>query len=163
MTTIEEAKEYLKQHIKQGVACPVCTQYVKQYTRPLNSSMAYVLVLVYNYFKMKPHDDWLHVENYLNELNTPAPVRGDFPKLKYWNLIEDKKSIREDGSNRNGYYKITEDGKLFVESVTKIYSHAIIFNGKCYGFQGKHIDIREALNNKFSYEEIIHNEAVYFM
>jgi len=44
---------------------------------------------------------------------------------------------------------------LFVEGKCKVKKHFLMFNNKCEGFEGKEIDIHEALTNKFSYADLM--------
>lgn len=154
--TVDEAKAYLKVKAADGVLCPCCGQFVKVYPRPITGSMAYTLILIYRYFQKPIHEDWLHVANYIHGLGLPANLYGgDFAKLRHWGLIEQKDGERDDGSNRIGYYRITEKGKQFVLGKATVPARARIFNKKCYSLTGKEISIRQALGKKFNYEELM--------
>lgn len=133
-----------------GYICPCCGQFVKEYTRKLNSSMARVLILIYQSGKL----DFFHIENYLKSLNK-GDLRADFHKLRYWGLLKKKIENREDGSTRNGFYKISPMGIMFVEGKTTVHENILIFNNEFKGFIGRQINIFEAIGNKFSYEELM--------
>jgi len=155
--TIHEAKKELREHWLEGASCPVCNQYVKLYHRKITSSMAYGLILVYRYFRIHPEAEFVHVSDYLNTLEIDGAIRntGDITKLRYWGLIDSDKTVREDGSKRSGFWTITEKGKQFVRGEITVPSHVKIFNNKYFGFTGEHITIREALQNKFNYDELM--------
>lgn len=154
--TLEEAKNLLRQEWAEGIECPCCTQFVKLYRRKITSSMAYALILLYRYFRDNPGEEWVHMNDYLNSLDIPFPVKsGDNAKLRYWGLLEEKPEKREDGSNRAGYWKVTELGSQFVEGDTAVQSHAKVFNSKSYGLVGEPISIHEALGDKFNYKELM--------
>lgn len=156
--SLQEAKNLLRDKWDDGVECPCCTQYVKLYRRKITSSMAYGLILVYRYFEDHPDMEWLHMTNYLNLLDIPFPVKsGDKAMLRFWGLIEGKPEMREDKSNRAGYWKITDLGREFVRGVATVKSHAKIFNSKCYGLTGEQITIYQALTEKFIYSELMQN------
>lgn len=152
MNTLVEVKDYLKENWKQGCLCPACTQNVKLYRRSLTSSMAYALILIY-----KHGSDYFHVEKYLKALDCPSSIRGDFPKLRFFGLIESREEIREDGSGRNGYYRITQKGIDFVNYQHHAPEAVYIFNNKVYPPETpvKEISIIEALKNKFNYSELM--------
>lgn len=157
--TLKEAKDLLKNEWSDGVECPCCTQFVKLYKRKITSSMAYALILIYRYFKNHPEKEYVHMNDYLNSIEgLPFAIKsGDNAKLRYWGLMEEKPEVRDDGSTRAGYWKITELGKQFVEGDTAVQSHAKVFNSKSYGLEGELITIQDALGNKFNYDELMSN------
>lgn len=153
--TIAEAKNILRNKIKDGFICPCCNQPAKMYRRKLTSSMAYALVLILRHHNV--HPGWVHMEDLLKGLNIPASVRGDAPKLRFWGLIEPKTGEKEDGNPNNGYYRITEEGIAFAKGRAKAHSHIWLYNNKAFGIpaDAELIDIYSALNNKFRYSEIL--------
>lgn len=155
--TLEQAKQVLRDGWVEGVECPCCTQFVKQYHRKITSSMAYGLVLIYRYFETHPEEQYVHISDYLNGLDLPGAIRntGDITKLKYWGLIEEKPEMRDDGSKHAGYWSITELGRQFAKGETTVQSHAKIFNSKSYGLVGEPTTIQEALGEKFNYTELM--------
>lgn len=158
ITTLQEAKDILRAEWNDGVECPCCTQFVKLYKRKITSSMAYALILIYKYFKMiEPGAKWVHMNDYLNGIEgLPYPIKsGDNAKLRYWDLMREKTELRSDGSNRAGYWQLTDLGRAFVEGNASVLSHAKVFNSKCYAVEGKEITIREALGEKFNYTELM--------
>ena len=153
--TVGEAKAYLRKNINEGSNCPCCQQNVKQYRRTITSAMAYALILMYN----KKDEDYFHIENYLKEMNCPPAIRGDVPKLRFWGLIEPKAEDREDGSNRNGFYRITRQGIKFVNLQLTIPSHVKIYNNKFYGYESeKFVSITDCLKKKFNYNKLMNHE-----
>jgi hypothetical protein len=152
--TLEEARDLVRDNLREGLVCPCCEQFAKVYKRKLNGAMAASLVLIARHFKHST--EWLHVENYLKELpGIPASLRGDFAKLRYWGLIERMEGEREDGSNRVGYYRITPLGKDFVEGRVKVPGHVYLFNSECIGHSDETLHIGEALGTAFDYAELM--------
>lgn len=133
-----------------GYRCPCCNQFVKEYARKLNSSMARVLILIYQ----SGNTDFFHVEDFLKSLNR-GDLRADFHKLRYWGLLKKKVENREDGSARNGFYKITPMGIMFVEGKIGVPEKILVFNNEFKGYEGSEISIIHALGNKFSYSELM--------
>jgi len=160
-TTLEEAKRWLRARFGKGAACPCCNQFVKLYKRPFNKSMAYVLLLMSCYFRGDPVEEWLHVPSYIAEMVADHPrraaaVRGDWAKLKFWGLIEEKPETRDDGSPRVGYWKLTALGRQFVARQVKVPSHVYLYNGEpLHRAVEEQITIDDALGTEFSYEEIM--------
>lgn len=153
--TLEEARAYVKEGRKDGVTCPCCDQYAKEYKRPLTSAMAYGLILTYRYFKDNPFEEWLHVEDHFKSLPIPSSIRGDYSKLRFWGFVEAKMGEREDGSKRVGLYRITESGKAFAQNKTFAPHAARIYNNTFLWFYQGDINILGALKQKFSYSEIM--------
>lgn len=142
--------------ITEGAHCPTCAQYAKIYDhRNLTGAMAYALILIARY-KRQEGDDFCHVENYLKSLpGIPASIRGDFSKLRHWGLIESKKGLRDDGSPRNGYYRITDKGLEFVRGEIMVQKYLVLYNKELLGTKGDWITIQDALGKNFNYSELM--------
>jgi len=132
-----------------GFRCKCCNQLVKRYHRPLNSSMALTLIHLYK----SGIRDWVHVEKFL--FKNKLPRSGDFHKLVLWGLLDKMEGEREDGSPRNGYYKLNGKAIMFVEGKLSVPKTAKILNGTFEGFEGELITIKYALGNKFNYQELM--------
>jgi hypothetical protein len=162
MQTLEELKKHIKKHWETGTDCPVCHQHVKLYKRKITSSMAYALYYIFqsSHESIKSGGDgWVHVESMLKELSgCPSSIRGDFPKLRYWNLIEKKPGITNDGNPSNGYYRTTNLAMDFIKHGYKVFEYVKIYNNQFYGFDGLQITFNTALTNKFNYINNIQND-----
>lgn len=162
--SLEDAKKWLRANFSKGATCPCCHQFVKLYRRPLNKSMAFVLLLIARYYRRfdVKQDAWLHVPSYIAEVVASNPrraaaVRGDWAKLKYWNLIEEKPETRADGSPRVGYWRLTQFGHQFINREVKVPSHIYVYNGEPLPKRVADtlVTIDEALTTEFSYAEIM--------
>lgn len=154
--TIKEARDKMRPNLRIGCVCPACGQTVKMYARPLTSSMAYALILLFNNQPPFPH--YVHLEDLFKPMDIPSSIRADVPKLRFWNLIEpEAKCKAEDGNPNNGMYRITDLGRAFVENRIQVVSHVNLYNNRMFGYpeHSKQIGIIEALKNKFNYSEII--------
>ena len=161
--SLEDAKKWLRVRFGKGATCPCCNQFVKLYPRKMNKSMAYVLLLIARYYRrigVSP-DEWLHVPSYIAEIAVGNPrraaaIRGDWAKLKFWGLIEEKPEMRKDGSKRIGYWRLTQLGRQFVDREVKVSSHVYIYNGEpLQRSADDQITIDDALGTEFSYAEIM--------
>ncbi len=141
--------------LKKGVVCPVCGRFSKVYARKLNSSMAWTLLLMYDFYRKEGNlRKWLKVESYLKSLpDVPTSLRGDFPKLRYWGLIVQKEGEVE--GVKTGLYKITEKGIAFCEGRIKVSKVAFVLNKVLKGFSDEQVSISECLGDRFDYKELI--------
>lgn len=146
--TISDAKHLLRENFKDGIKCPCCDQFVKMYRRPITSAMAYALIL----FSTKNQKEWTHADRFFKTQDCPPSIRGDFPKLVHWGLLE--KNDQEEG-----VYRMTEHGIAFVENNWNTYSHKLFYNNKCFGApqDAKVISIKDALKKKFDYDKLMSN------
>ncbi len=133
----------------KGYTCPHCGQYCKRYYRHFNSNMAIALIVLYRNLDK----GFVHLENLMKEAGYKRC--GDASYLRHYRLIEKKEGNRDDGSPRNGMYKITSAGIMFVEGKTKVKKKYIIYNNKHEGFEGDEITIQDALGTKFDYRQLM--------
>lgn len=156
MNTIEEAKQFLRDHFDEGVECPVCKQRVKLYHRQITSSMAYGLIIIHRYFLANPEDEYVHTPSLAQNQNIPMAIfGGDFSKLRFWGLIEPMPGDREDGSWRNGWWGITDKGIKFVKHEILVPSSLAIYNQKPLGLEGEYVSIKDTLGKRFNFDELM--------
>lgn len=160
-TTVKEMRKILQVAMrKKGGAipiCPCCNRKVKLYRRKLNKNMTGALVHIYRETERHPELDYIEVPVLLKRSPRPwgrGTWGGDYAKLRYWGLLEQKPGIRNDGSKRNGFWRITELGKQFVREQVRVASHAFDFNSECFGLDDSvQLSIRGIL--EFNYEELM--------
>lgn len=151
MNLKKQAQNLFPQNADEGYTCECCGSFIKRYFRSFNSNMAVALIALY-----KTRDKgYVHVENTLSEMGYQRC--GDASYLQHYNLIVPLKEKRDDGSSRNGYYKITGLGIMFVENKCTVAEKFIMFKGKHEGFSGKQINILESLKKRFDYNDLIVN------
>jgi hypothetical protein len=161
---IKEAKELLRNIADEGFVCPCCGQPAKVYRRTITSAMATGLILMYNKFRDRSFVDtpsWLHIESFFKDISgLPPSIRADIPKLRFWHLIEAKNEEKEDGNPCNGYYRLTDLGRAFVENRISVQKVIKIYNNRRIGqvTEKGTLTIKEALKNKFSYDNLMKGE-----
>jgi hypothetical protein len=136
----------------EGYRCPCCNSFIKSYRRKLNCNMALCLVALVKH----KINGFVKVEEFL--LNHGYQRCGDFSYLVHWKFLEKMKVKREDGSNRNGFYKITSLGIMFVEGKITAKEKIIIRQNKFEGYDGGEVTIKQALETKFNYEQLMSNQ-----
>jgi len=156
-TTILEAKEFLRQHWKKGVQCPCCTQRVQLYSRKLNSGMAWTLIQIYFETGRCKADSamdsllWIPVKEFLraNKLHNGH----DWTLLQHWGLLEERKT--DSGLPNSGRWRITENGIKFVRNQLTVPKHLSFYNSKVWGKSDEMINIKQALGQKFDYNQLL--------
>lgn len=129
--------------------CECCGHVSIEYHRSYNSNMALALIILFNENTQK----YVHLENLI--LSKGYKRCGDFSYLVHYRHIEKMEGKRQDGSVKNGMYRITSGGILFVEGISKVYKTFIMKDGKLRGFEGEMITIQEALANKFDFNTLM--------
>lgn len=163
--SVWEAREWILENADDGVICPCCNQHAQVYKRRLNAAMAYVLTLIeewhYDQGVAVGQGEWLHVPSYIAQKAASNPsraaaVRGDWAKLKHWELIEEQPTQRGDGSRRVGYYRITQRGIDFVRGVISVQAYIWIYNeARLDRTVTERVTIREAMGIKFNYADLM--------
>jgi hypothetical protein len=133
----------------KGYSCPCCSQFVKVYTRSFNSNMLFALLHLYK----NQDKGFIHLENSMIEAGHKRS--GDASYLRWYGFIEGMKAKREDGSKRNGMYKITGRGILACELKITFQSKFLIFNNRLEGFEGLEVNLSQCLDKKFNYSNLM--------
>ena len=133
-----------------GFYCSHCGSYNKRYRRKFNTNMAKALITLYK----NKSNGFVHLESFLAENGLKRC--GDASYLRFYRFIEKKIGKREDGSTRNGFYKITSLGYMFVEGKITAPETFLILHNNLEGFEGKEIYINEV--PKFNYSELMKHE-----
>ena len=139
----------MEQSFESGFICQNCGSYVKRYRRSFNGNMALALLLLCKFNIRK----FVKVEDFL--IKNGQKRCGDFSYLTHYGFLEKQIGNREDGSGRNGYYRITDAGIDFAMGRSTAAAKFIMLHGKCQGFEGDQINIRQALGKKFDYDELM--------
>lgn len=149
--TLADAQEWLRERVDHGDRCPCCTQLAKVYRRRLSHVPAAVLVVMHR----EDGCDWTHVPTLVKRHLRSLAHQGGYATLgAYWRLIEEESDKREDGG-RAGYWRLTDLGADFVRSRTLVPKYARLYDGRCLGFAGELVDIRECLGQRFNFDELM--------
>lgn len=144
--TLGDAKDWLRERAEEGEICPCCEQNVKVYHRQIHSSMARDLIKAYCEFAIEP----FYLPSLLGRYGS-----SDFAKLRYWGLISEEDLVREDGSNRAGWWHITNDGVRYIRGDLRVAKFARTYNKRLLDLSGPSVDIHDALGKKFNYSELM--------
>lgn len=153
LNTVDEVKAYLSKNARNGVECPCCHQLVKAYERKLNQGMVLFLIALFR-MTQEGTRSVFHAEEILERVGTYTKSR-DYSVLKHWGLIEEVEVQTDSSKRKAGYWQLTTAGSQFVRGIIPVASHVKIYNNKFYGVTGKFIKIREALGEKFNYDELM--------
>jgi len=150
LETLREAKAFLKEYWKDGVACPCCGQHVQLYNYKLFATSAHALIVL-----SKLGDEYHHISKYAEagEGRIRAP---HFAELRFWGMIE-KKPNNDSTKKASGFWRITDKGREFVAGEIEVPSRILIFNNKFQGYaeNSENINIRQALDNRFDYADLM--------
>lgn len=152
---MQEGKEYLRQNFDKGVPCPCCGQFVKRYKYAFHNGMARALIYLYTATKQGVGDDndgYINVNPYFVSIG--VKFFGYHPKLEHWRMIE-RMPNTDKTKPWSGYWRLTERGKQFADGEIKAAKHVYLYNKVALGFSDELIDIRDALGEKFDYEELM--------
>jgi hypothetical protein len=148
--TLATARDWLRERIDNGQHCPCCTQFAKVYRRKVTSPMARVLIAM--------HAERVDGTDVFVNLPRLGLSRGDEAKARYWGLIEPMPdTVRDDGSTRTGWWRLTPYGRAFVRNQVKIPKYVRIYDGRCIGYadDDAEVSILDALGTRFNYSELM--------
>jgi hypothetical protein len=151
--TLGEARDELRELVKgKGAICPLCTQNAKIYPRSLPLASAKVMVEL---FKRNEGRDYIDVPEVLDTMKGTAHQGGYGTLSWHWGLIEPMPGQREDGSNRVGWWRLTDRGRAFVRGEVTVPRKARIYANRLLSFEGEQWTISDALRHPFDFRELM--------
>lgn len=145
--TLVEAKDWLRARVEDGVECPCCTQFAKVYRRKIHTTMAADLITAY---RVTGHH-WFHLPTLLDGRHP-----GDFGKLAHWELVVEMPAVRADGSNRAGWWRVSDHGRRFVLGEIRVPKYAHLYDGRLLKLdRSEWVSIRDALGDRFNYDDLM--------
>ena len=151
--SLQQAKNDIRQgwETPKGVVCKCCGQLVKVYPRQVYKTIAVRLIKLY-----RLHQTGAAEYYHLSKIGTPTNGGGDFTKLRYWRLIEQRPDLEDPDKKSDGYWKITQAGINFVEGKKSIIKYCHVYNNVVGYRSGGQINIHDALGKeKFNYPELM--------
>jgi hypothetical protein len=146
--TLGEARQWMRDRLDVGDRCPCCNRHTQVYRWSLYSTAVRALS---GFYRLGSTEMYVHT-NRLKDLGHKG--QGDTSRLRYWGLLEEEKSRREDGG-RAGFWRVTEKGCLYLRDEVKLPKYAWVYDGEVMRFEGALVGVREALGTKFSYEQMM--------
>ena len=159
--TILTGRRHVAEHRAEGVRCPCCDQWAKEYRRKLNAGMAATLIALWSATLEREsfgnRDPWFHIDRDLvGKGRAPARCR-DFSVLKAWGLIEPKPVAP--GAVHSGFWAITARGRMVCRNPKAqwLRKYVVLYNGQHLRFEGPMISVMQALDSKFDFGELMAN------
>lgn len=135
-TPLGDAKAALRERLRDGDRCPCCQQRAQVYRRPINTASALFLIDAWRRFGLEPF-----------HLPTHYPARGDTAKARYWGFL-----AKADG---DGFWHVTEQGARFAAGHLAAPRYALVYDGRCLGFEAELVTIRDCLGSKFDLDALL--------
>lgn len=147
--TLAEARWAVKELRADGITCPCCGQFAKEYPRKVNSSMARDLICLYRVAGLE--------FAYLPSVRRKTGSRDnrEESKLRYWSLAEELRDVKRPDGGRAGFWRVTEHGEAWILGLATITKYAIVYDNECLGFEGDQVTIRDSLADRFDYDELM--------
>lgn len=150
-TTVNEMRDELFEKLGNGeqLPCPVCSQNCKLYKRKLNAMQAVFLCWLVNRFRDNG-GCWINVPK-----EYKRNIGGEYGKLAHWELIELKPNDDDPSKRTSGLWRPTLKGIDFVNEVQTVPKYIYLYNNLLHKVSKEQTTIREALGDKFDYEELM--------
>lgn len=150
---VEGAAAWLKEAAWRagGVSCPCCGRHTQVYRRRLPADAARFVVLLVHLWQRTPtaRREWIDIRHF--------EVRGgDYAKAVHWGLAELKENTFDPEKKNCGLWKPTQRGIDFVNGA-RVPSHVFLYLNEVVGHSDSFVGVREALGEKFNYEELMNS------
>jgi len=134
--------------------CNCCNRRARINKAKVNSTLAAMLIRLY---VLNQSSLWVHV----NDISPGQHSMGrNFCILKHWGLAIPKAAGIDEDKNSSGKWQITGVGKQFVRGSVRICKYAFVLDDKVLKYSDETIDIHQALNEKFSYFELLDYKTI---
>jgi hypothetical protein len=152
---LADERQRVLRHLDDGVVCPCCGRLAKRYHRKLYSTQVACL-LVMARLSGGSTTKYVHKEDLMKAQPELAGAfgTGDFAKLQYWKMIEEKPKDDDADKRTSGYWKITQIGLDFAMNRSKAHGYAVVYDGVFERLTGDMVTVHDCLGKKFSYAEL---------
>jgi len=142
--------------------CPYCTRTLKVYKWKLGS---YATFLIWLYRTRTSPEQWLHIRNCPKEIRIDGVDvmiwngGGDYAKLEWWELIENKPLAPKSKQSSSGQWRITPKGVQYVRNELALPKYA--FYKPPLEVLGWHTDLimmSESIPAYFNYRALMRGE-----
>lgn len=157
-TTVVESRRVLFEKVNKGheAKCSVCGQLMAYRPRYIRACHAVALRLLY--LEWKKGVVWTHVETML--MKHGIQIVGswrEIPLLQWWGMIEKKPEQKPDGNPRAGFWRITQEGRDFVErrpGCVFVPGAVVMYNNMMQRFddKAKRVSLKSAASRHFDYQ-----------
>jgi hypothetical protein len=135
--TLAAARADVRDGRADGIVCPCCDQYAKEYRRRLNAGMIHDLAAMY---RAGGTETYLHLPTLLGGRHG-----GESARLSYWGFTHESEGVRIDGGRR-GWWRVTRRGELFLRGEILAPERAVIYNGVCLELTGPGVTVSEIVD-----------------
>jgi len=147
MDTLEDAKNEVYRHLKEGSFCPCCDQFAKVYRRKLTGTQSAGLTRLVKLYVNYP--TYYHV----SELKISGNG-GEFAQLRRWGLIVQQIN-KDTGKRTSGMWKPTPKGMVFSVNATRVPVSCDTYNNETLAFSDEDTNIIQTLGERFNYAELM--------
>lgn len=140
-TTLNQAFDFIHQHMRAGCQCPACGQVVKLYKHKLTRQHVDFMVWLYR----QPGQQG-HYRDFVRAFPKWITTQHGIPK--HWGLIEEVE-------RHSGVWKLTYKGARFLSGGIKVAKYAYIFNNDLVDFDDPWVGVEDAYGERFDLDEIM--------
>jgi hypothetical protein len=154
--TLLEARQQMLTQMRNGLetVCPCCTRKAAIYKRKIHAEMVLWLIGLDRLCSM---DENYHTTVEILSLSKHLKAGGtDGTFLVHWGLIERNPEPNKAGAPAASY-RITQKGKDFLHNGARVPARAIFVFGNVEGFDEEVTTAREAVRDKFDYDQMIND------
>lgn len=161
--SLSEARAYVQRRRDDGVRCPCCEQFAKVYRRHINDAMARALIEMFKV--LGTSEEFMHMTSFAgaNAEQLRLWRGGDYAKLRYWGLIEEKPLDHAESADKrsSGFWRMTPRGVNFVLRRITVPKYVYLYDGLEVKVDGPNpdVDILDCLKKKFNYADLMSGAA----
>lgn len=147
--TVERTKKYLEDNRKDGVECPACGVFYREYKWTFYSTAARGLILLN---RLGGAEDYVFTGDLKQKYGFKG--QGDCSRWRFFGLATEDRD-RKSNTGRAGYWKLTPLGVDFINGRATIPKKVYVVHSKPTRSEGPHVTVQQALGKRFDYDELM--------
>lgn len=137
----------------EGQDCEGCGRFGRVHAWTVYGTLIKVLAELY---RLGGTDDWVTVAEMRAAGRVTEFHTKSIGRLRFWGLAEQRRGHRDDGG-KDGAWRCTEKGRLYLQGVTRLPEKIWVFGAKCVDEEGPMLTVHDAWKGPFDLHAHLNN------
>ena len=150
LNSLAVARDYIEANRTDGINCPCCDQFAKEYKRKLGAEVVRFVIWLDRYCA---EGKSLHVNDW-SDVSSNRRGGGDYAKSAHWGLARLMPNA-DTGKRTSGLWQPTQLGRDFARGLRSIPKYVHLYNNQATRFSGPLVYASQSVGEGFDYAELM--------